>query len=378
VPGEDWELTIRKAVHASDVVLVCISRASVTTRGFAQKEIKLALDEADEQPEGTIFIIPVRLDECEVPDRLHRWHWVNLFEANGLGKLMNALEQRAIELGIELGRRDRHIGEKVTLTYAGKERLEVGRWVTGVEEIQPVFEETQPTFNKAAYFTAGEVLSPTGYDLAYRIQSLSYVRLIPRVALGRPIKLATLKDVVLVAPLLRDGAYATVLHGLNPYGAITCTFTELNLTASTQLFQNGEIWCVSAALIRTERDRVPQYVQLPCLSAFVLEQTYYDTLRRLIEFATTKLDLKPPWDVELGLAGVKGLYFNWESNPLSNQVGPLHKTEIAHRCPLGDSKAQTLDEILLSFFSKVFDSVGERRPTHLYGFPPNRPTLANR
>jgi hypothetical protein len=332
VPGEDWELTIRKAVHASDVVLVCISRASVTTRGFAQKEIKLALDEADEQPEGTIFIIPVRLDECEVPDRLHRWHWVNLFEANGLGKLMNALEQRAIELGIELGRRDRHIGEKVTLTYAGKERLEVGRWVTGVEEIQPVFEETQPT----------------------------------------------LKDVVLVAPLLRDGAYATVLHGLNPYGAITCTFTELNLTASTQLFQNGEIWCVSAALIRTERDRVPQYVQLPCLSAFVLEQTYYDTLRRLIEFATTKLDLKPPWDVELGLAGVKGLYFNWESNPLSNQVGPLHKTEIAHRCPLGDSKAQTLDEILLSFFSKVFDSVGERRPTHLYGFPPNRPTLANR
>jgi len=291
---------------------------------------------------------------------------------------MNALGQCALDLGIELGRRHRHIGEKVTLTYAGKQRLKVEGWITGAVEIQPVSEETQPTFNKAAYFTEGEVLSPTGYDLAYRIESLSYVRLVPRVTLGSPIALATLKDVVLAAPLLRDGAYATVLHGLNPYGAITCTFTGSNLIASTQLFQNGEIWCVSAALNRTERDRVPQYVQLPRLSAFVLEQTYYDTLRRLTEFATTKLELKPPWDVELGLVGVKGLYFNSESNPLSNQVGPVHKLEISHRCPLGDSKAHTLDEILLSFFSKVFDSVGERRPTHLYGFPPNRPALANR
>jgi hypothetical protein len=66
---------------------------------------KMSLDVADEQPEGTIFIIPVRLDECDVPDRLRRWHWVRLFDANGFGKLMTALEQRASELGIKLGTR---------------------------------------------------------------------------------------------------------------------------------------------------------------------------------------------------------------------------------------------------------------------------------
>ena len=65
----------------------------------------MSLDVADEQPEGTIFIIPVRLDECDVPDRLRRWHWVRLFDANGFGKLMTALEQRASELGIKLGTR---------------------------------------------------------------------------------------------------------------------------------------------------------------------------------------------------------------------------------------------------------------------------------
>jgi hypothetical protein len=101
LPGEDWELAIKKAVSNADVVLACISQTSVTTRGFAQKEIKLALDVADQQPEGTIYVVPVRLDDCEVPDRLRRWHWVNLFEENGFDKLTAALKRRADELGIE-------------------------------------------------------------------------------------------------------------------------------------------------------------------------------------------------------------------------------------------------------------------------------------
>jgi hypothetical protein len=378
VPGEDWELTIRRAVRETDVVLVCISNVSVTRRGFAQKEIKLALDVADEQPEGTIFIIPVRLDDCAVPDRLRRWQWLNLFEPNGLGKLMTALERRATELGIKLGREEIRVGERVLFTKEGVEILKPLNVIKEVQEVQSPFVEIAPTFCKAAYFDSGEVLSPPGYDLAYRSQTLCYLRLIPTVALETPIELAALKDVVLGAPLLRDSSYASVLPGINRHGAITCTFTESTLSASTQLFQNGEIWCVSATLIRTERDRVPGYFRVPCLSAFVLEQTYYDTLRRLAEFATTKIGLKPPWTFELGLTGVNGLYFNWEDNPFSPQVGPVYKTEIVHRSLLRDIEPGFLDELVLTLSSKVFDSVGERRPADLYGFPPNRPGLAGR
>jgi hypothetical protein len=39
----------------------------VTKTGFVQKEIKIAPDAADEQPEGRIYIIPVRLEDCDVP-----------------------------------------------------------------------------------------------------------------------------------------------------------------------------------------------------------------------------------------------------------------------------------------------------------------------
>ncbi|MGH9765661.1 MAG: toll/interleukin-1 receptor domain-containing protein, partial [Blastocatellia bacterium] len=57
LPGQDWEREISIAVKTSDVVLVCLSRASITKQGFVQKEIKFALDVADRQPEGTIFVI---------------------------------------------------------------------------------------------------------------------------------------------------------------------------------------------------------------------------------------------------------------------------------------------------------------------------------
>jgi DNA helicase II / ATP-dependent DNA helicase PcrA len=36
-----------------------------------------------EQPEGEIFVIPARLEECDVPPSLQRYHWVDLFDENG-------------------------------------------------------------------------------------------------------------------------------------------------------------------------------------------------------------------------------------------------------------------------------------------------------
>jgi hypothetical protein len=99
LPGQEWEREISAAVRASTVVLVCLTRASVTKEGFVQKEIKHALDVADEKPEGTIFIIPVLLESCEVPTRLKRWHWVNLFEESGYGRLLAALRTRQRSAG---------------------------------------------------------------------------------------------------------------------------------------------------------------------------------------------------------------------------------------------------------------------------------------
>lgn len=95
LPGQEWQHEIPKAVRKSDVVLVCLSKASINKIGYVQKEIRYALDVADEQPEGTIFIIPLKLEECEVPDRLKKWQWVNYFDENGYKRLLEALHERA-------------------------------------------------------------------------------------------------------------------------------------------------------------------------------------------------------------------------------------------------------------------------------------------
>ena len=60
-------------------------------RGYVQREIQLALDALHELPEGTIHAIPVRIDECEVPESFQRYHWANLFEPKGFDRIVRAI-----------------------------------------------------------------------------------------------------------------------------------------------------------------------------------------------------------------------------------------------------------------------------------------------
>lgn len=95
LPGQVWEDEILKAVSASDVVVVCLSRQAGKKIGFIQKEIRTALDIADRQPPGTIFVIPAKLEPCDLPDRLAAWQSVDLFEPHGYGQLVAAIQHRA-------------------------------------------------------------------------------------------------------------------------------------------------------------------------------------------------------------------------------------------------------------------------------------------
>lgn len=98
VPGQDWELEIRRAVRKSDAVVVCLSNGSVSKEGYLQRELRFVLDVADEKPEGTIFVVPVKLEDCELPDRLRALHCVTLSAPGGYDKLKLALATRARQL----------------------------------------------------------------------------------------------------------------------------------------------------------------------------------------------------------------------------------------------------------------------------------------
>jgi CheY-like chemotaxis protein len=127
LPGQDWDFEIKKAIRESDVVIVCLSRSSVNKEGYVQKEVVRALDIADEKPEGTIFIIPLKLEECEIPQRLNRWHCVNFFDDRDYEKLKRALDTRASELGLTSKRRSAQ-------TYASSK----GEDVTVIKNLYPL------------------------------------------------------------------------------------------------------------------------------------------------------------------------------------------------------------------------------------------------
>ena len=100
-PATLWDDEIQEALHRSHAIVVCLSEIFVRKAGFVQKELHYALDIALEQPEGAKFLIPVRLEDCEIPSGLRRYQWINLFDAGGYEKLKTTLSQRARQVGIE-------------------------------------------------------------------------------------------------------------------------------------------------------------------------------------------------------------------------------------------------------------------------------------
>jgi hypothetical protein len=95
IPGQDWETEIEKAIRNSDIFVACLSTHSVNKIGFVQAELRKAMKVAELMPEGRIFIIPVRMDQCEVPFSLRHLQWVNYFEMDSGDSLLRAVRSQS-------------------------------------------------------------------------------------------------------------------------------------------------------------------------------------------------------------------------------------------------------------------------------------------
>lgn len=94
LPDSKWKIEIRKAIRQSRYFIVLLSSKSVTKKGTIQKEIEEALDILDEFPESEIFIIPIRLNDCEPShEKLRELQWVDIFPDwdKGLEKILKAM-----------------------------------------------------------------------------------------------------------------------------------------------------------------------------------------------------------------------------------------------------------------------------------------------
>ncbi len=69
-PGEDWRAKIRDAIAGDALVFIaCFSRASLNRHAsYQNEELLLAAAQLRLRRPGEPWLIPVRLDECEIPD----------------------------------------------------------------------------------------------------------------------------------------------------------------------------------------------------------------------------------------------------------------------------------------------------------------------
>lgn len=80
VSGQNWDAAITKAISESRYFIALLSSRSVGKKGYVQKEIRHALNIATEYPEDQIYIIPVRIDDCESPfEGIRRLHRADIF-----------------------------------------------------------------------------------------------------------------------------------------------------------------------------------------------------------------------------------------------------------------------------------------------------------
>ena len=69
-PGQDWQSHIRRAITDNALVfLACFSSRSIGRQiSYQNKELILAIDQLQQRRPDASWLIPVRFDDCDLPD----------------------------------------------------------------------------------------------------------------------------------------------------------------------------------------------------------------------------------------------------------------------------------------------------------------------
>lgn len=98
-PGLPYQPQIETAIRTCDAFVACLSHRAVAKSGYVQREFRMALNEYANRPPARVFLIPLRFDECEVPDlqipalalRLRDIQWLDYWTPTAPDRLAAAL-----------------------------------------------------------------------------------------------------------------------------------------------------------------------------------------------------------------------------------------------------------------------------------------------
>jgi hypothetical protein len=98
MPGQNWTGSIKAAIADADAFVACFSPRSIAKRGEFQSELRHAMECARKRPLDDVFLLPARLERCEVPRRIaDEWQYVDLFPdwERGVKRLVRSIRKAA-------------------------------------------------------------------------------------------------------------------------------------------------------------------------------------------------------------------------------------------------------------------------------------------
>ncbi|CAB3808299.1 hypothetical protein LMG28614_06767 [Paraburkholderia ultramafica] len=110
LPGQPWEREIDRALKEANVVILFMSPRSVKKRSFVTREANTAIANLRYKKADDIYVIPVLIEQCEVPEEIsERAQYIEISEPGAKNKIvasiMRAAEQQEIAIlnGVEHG-----------------------------------------------------------------------------------------------------------------------------------------------------------------------------------------------------------------------------------------------------------------------------------
>jgi hypothetical protein len=233
----------------------------------------------------------------------------------------------------------------------------------------PKFEEFPSTTNIAFYWNPAEALAShesgvlralgrqgEGDAIEYRFDETPafYLRLIPTVPLPEPLQATTLQDIVgrRRADVLTRTAFGSVPArnrfgsiAYEPYGASTTP------TAFTQLFRNGEIWGVTRELVghlHNERS-------IPMTN---VQDIYGRVLKSFISVAEEEIGVAPPFHIEMGGVGLKGLRVGLPQSHrrlFHDLSEPIFEDQLQFRKVLNNTSVSAQEALVEDFIRRLYD-----------------------
>ena len=113
LPGEKWKDAIERGLNNAHFIIPCLSTKSVSKRGFVQREMRFAIDKADEFFDDDIFIVPVKFEPCDIPVIIKDFQCADFYTTNGREDLLRGLTVGSEKRKLTEGAVDKNKSETV-------------------------------------------------------------------------------------------------------------------------------------------------------------------------------------------------------------------------------------------------------------------------